>query len=479
VGMTRRNVLLIMFKLFDVMLLVGSLIAASITSGRAVSTISLTKFLAMRVSVRNFVLFMILVILWHGLFSFLELYESKRLWRQYTEAMDVLKATSIATFVLFLVGSPFFPSITNPLSLVLFWSLSTDSVLLSRHLLRYLLGQIRRRGRNTHHILIVGTNPRAVRLARELETQSVLGYRILGFVDKKWPGMEEFGKSGYPLACDFQGFRSFVRANVVDEVVITVPIKSFYREASRIAAVCEEQGIITHFLSNLFDLKQVRTKDDFVDYDSLVTLNVGLSQGWGLAIKRMLDIVISLVSIICLAPLFLITAFLIAITTPGPIFFVQKRVGLNKRPISVYKFRTMVADAEAKIGELEHLNEVSGPVFKIKNDPRVTRLGKYLRKSSIDELPQLLNVLKGDMSLVGPRAMAVRDFAGFDQDWHRRRFSVRPGITCLWQVNGRSSIPFEKWMELDMEYIDKWSLWLDLRILVKTIPAVLKGSGAA
>jgi len=211
----------------------------------------------------------------------------------------------------------------------------------------------------------------------------------------------------------------------------------------------------------------------------LVTLNVGLSQGWGLAIKRMLDIVISLVSIICLAPLFLITAFLIAITTPGPIFFVQKRVGLNKRPISVYKFRTMVADAEAKIGELEHLNEVSGPVFKIKNDPRVTRLGKYLRKSSIDELPQLLNVLKGDMSLVGPRAMAVRDFAGFDQDWHRRRFSVRPGITCLWQVNGRSSVPFEKWMELDMEYIDKWSLWLDLRILVKTIPAVLKGSGAA
>jgi exopolysaccharide biosynthesis polyprenyl glycosylphosphotransferase len=479
VGMTRRNVLSILFKLFDVTLLVSSLIAASITSLRAVSAISLTTFLAMRVSVRNFVLFTILVILWHGLFCFLDLYESKRLWRQYSEAMDILKATSLATVVLYLVGSLFIPSITNPWSLVLFWSLSTDSVLLSRHLLRYLLGQVRMRGRNTHQILIVGTNPRAVMLARELETQTVLGYRILGFVDKSWPGMEEFGKSGYPFACDFRGFPSFVRANVVDEVVITLPMKSFYREASRIAAVCEEQGIITHFLSNLFNLKHARTKDGSVDYDSLVTVNAGLSQGWGLAIKRVLDVVISLISIISLAPLFLITAALIAITSPGPIFFVQKRVGLNKRPISVYKFRTMVVDAEAKLREVEHLNEVSGPVFKIKNDPRVTRLGKYLRKSSIDELPQLLNVLKGDMSLVGPRAMAVRDFAGFDQDWHRRRFSVRPGITCLWQVNGRSSVPFEKWMELDMEYIDKWSLWLDLRILVKTIPAVLKGSGAA
>jgi exopolysaccharide biosynthesis polyprenyl glycosylphosphotransferase len=478
VGMTRRYILLIMFKFFDLALLVGSLIAASITSLHAVSAISLTKFLAMRISVRNFVLFTILLLLWHVLFFFFDLYESKRLGGRDTEAIDVLKATTLATVVLFLVGSLFIPSIASPLSLVLFWSLSTDSVLLSRRLLRYLLGHIRRRGRNSRQILIVGTNPRAVMLARELEAQSVLGYRILGFVDDKWPGMEEFGKSGYAFACNFQGFPSFVRGNVVDEVVITLPIKSFYREASRIAAVCEEHGVITHFLSNLFDLKNARTKEDSVDYDSLVTLNAGPPQRLSLAVKRVLDVVISVLSIICLAPLFLITAALVALTSPGPIFFVQKRVGLNKRPISVYKFRTMVADAEAKFSEVEHLNEVSGPVFKIKNDPRVTRLGKYLRKCSIDELPQLFNVLKGDMSLVGPRAMAVRDFAGFDQDWHRRRFSVRPGITCLWQVNGRSSVPFEKWMELDMEYIDKWSLWLDLQILVKTIPAVLKGSGA-
>ena len=137
----------------------------------------------------------------------------------------------------------------------------------------------------------------------------------------------------------------------------------------------------------------------------------------------------------------------------------------------------MYSGAEQKLDEIEHLNEVSGPVFKIKKDPRVTPLGKYLRKTSIDELPQLMNVLRGDMSLVGPRPLPVRDYNGFDQDWYRRRFSIRPGITCLWQVNGRSNIPFERWMELDMEYIDQWSFWLDLRILVKTIPAVFKRSG--
>ena len=145
----------------------------------------------------------------------------------------------------------------------------------------------------------------------------------------------------------------------------------------------------------------------------------------------------------------------------------------------MYKFRTMVPNAERMQEELLHLNEMSGPVFKIRNDPRMTPLGRILRKTSIDELPQLFNVLKGDMSLVGPRPMSVRDYGLFSEDWQRRRFSVRPGITCLWQVNGRNSVPFERWMKLDMEYIDQWSLWLDLKILARTIPALLRGSGAA
>jgi lipopolysaccharide/colanic/teichoic acid biosynthesis glycosyltransferase len=189
--------------------------------------------------------------------------------------------------------------------------------------------------------------------------------------------------------------------------------------------------------------------------------------------------VVSATVLVALAPLLAVVAALIKLTSPGPVFFLQHRLGLNKRRFSIYKFRTMVPDAELRLREIEHLNEVSGPVFKIKDDPRITPMGRFLRKTSIDELPQLFNVLKGDMSLVGPRPLPIRDCDGFDKDWQRRRFSVRPGITCLWQINGRNSIPFEKWMQLDLEYIDMWSLRLDFEILLRTIPAVLKGSGAA
>ena len=196
----------------------------------------------------------------------------------------------------------------------------------------------------------------------------------------------------------------------------------------------------------------------------------------------MLDIVISLAAIIVVSPIMLLTALLVKLTSPGPIFFVQKRLGLNKRMFHIFKFRTMVMDAEQRLKDLEHLNEANGAVFKIKSDPRITLVGAFLRKTSIDELPQLFNVLKGEMSLVGPRPLQVRDYELFEtycQDWQRKRFSVRPGITCLWQIMGRSSTTFEKWMELDLQYIRTWSLWLDLEILAKTVPAVLKGSGAA
>ncbi|MCU1315688.1 MAG: hypothetical protein JWN63_1010, partial [Candidatus Acidoferrum typicum] len=165
-------------------------------------------------------------------------------------------------------------------------------------------------------------------------------------------------------------------------------------------------------------------------------------------------------------------------TSAGPVFFRQERVGFNKRKFMIYKFRTMVPAAERMMAELEDLNEAGGPVFKIKNDPRITLTGKWLRRTTIDELPQLINVLRGEMSLVGPRPLPVRDYEGFSEDWQRRRFSVRPGLTCLWQVSDRNLITFEQWMKLDLQYIDEWSLWLDLKILLLTIPAVVKGSGA-
>jgi exopolysaccharide biosynthesis polyprenyl glycosylphosphotransferase len=194
--------------------------------------------------------------------------------------------------------------------------------------------------------------------------------------------------------------------------------------------------------------------------------------------KRIIDILGSAGLLLVLLPLFAIAALLIKFDSRGPILFAQERVGYNKRRFKVLKFRTMSVDAEKQQHIYEHLNEVEGPVFKIKKDPRITRVGAFLRRFSIDELPQLVNVLKGDMSLVGPRPLPVRDVERIDKQWHRRRFSIKPGITCLWQVNGRSNIGFNDWVRMDLDYIDKWSLGLDLLILMKTIPAVLKGPGA-
>jgi len=479
VGLTRRYLLSSLLKFSDVALLVGSFLAAAVASLHSVGATSLAQFLSLRVSVRNFFLFASLLLIWHSLFSFVGLYESKRLSRKSTEALHVLAATSLATVVLFLVGSLFSLSVNQPSFLSLFWLVSTSTAVLSRRLLRFLLEQIRLRGRDLREVLIVGTNPRAITLADKLRAHPALGYRILGFVDQDWPGMKEFRKTDYAYVCDLNGFPSFLRESVVDEVVLALPIKSSYSEASRIATLCWEQGITTRFLSDLFDLKMTHARARSLDYESLVTIHVGTPEGQPMSLKRLLDVLVSLSCIICFAPILLITAILIKLTSPGPVFFAQRRLGLNKRVFSVYKFRTMVEGAEKKQAELERLNEVTGPVFKITNDPRITTIGRFLRKTSIDELPQLFNVLKGHMSLVGPRPLPLRDCRGFEKDWHRRRFSVRPGITCLWQIGGRSSVHFERWMELDMEYIDRWSIWLDFKILFRTIPAVLKGSGAA
>jgi exopolysaccharide biosynthesis polyprenyl glycosylphosphotransferase len=273
-----------------------------------------------------------------------------------------------------------------------------------------------------------------------------------------------------------------VRRNIVDEVVLALPIRSYHGFASQIASACEQQGIIVRFLPNIFDLKDARQRADEFEGDPLISHESTITDFWGLATKRAIDIVVSFVAITLLSPVMLLAALLVKLTSPGPIFFVQKRLGLNKRMFHIFKFRTMVMDAEQRLKDIEHQNEANGPVFKIKKDPRITLVGSFLRKTSIDELPQLFNVLKGEMSLVGPRPLQVRDYELFEihcQDWQRKRFSVRPGITCLWQVMGRSSTTFEKWMELDLQYIRTWSLWLDLEILAKTVPAVLRGSGAA
>jgi exopolysaccharide biosynthesis polyprenyl glycosylphosphotransferase len=478
VGHFRRQVLLNTMKLFDLAVMLFAFgLATVVVSQRA--AISLAEFLELRIKVQNFITFTILLIVWHQIFSIFGMYASRRLAGRWDEIVDILKATTLGTFVIFLSHLLVHVRLVTPEFLFIFWTTASATTIAGRLFMRELLRRARLRGRNLREMLVVGTNPRAVQFARRMRDNQALGYRLLGFVDQDWPGVAEFRQSGFPMVCDFTGLLAFLRANVVDEVVVALPMRSMHSQASEVAALCEEQGILIRFVSNLFDSKLSRPRVEDFEGDSLITHYTGGLDGWPVVIKRTVDVALSAILLVLLSPLLLLTALLIKITSPGAVMFVQKRLGVNKRHFGIYKFRTMVADAESRMKEIEHLNEVSGPVFKMKNDPRITSLGRVLRKTSIDELPQLINVLKGDMSLVGPRPLPIRDYQGFSEDWQRRRFSVRPGITCLWQIGGRSSVSFEKWMELDLQYIDKWSLWLDLEILVKTIPAVLRGSGAA
>jgi exopolysaccharide biosynthesis polyprenyl glycosylphosphotransferase len=478
----RRQILVRALQPLDLALMVLSLGAANAPVLLREGLPSFAEFLSLKIKLQNFIVFVVLMWLWRSVFSLLGLYDSKRRSSRRAETIDVVKATSFSTVILISFALTLHLRTVTPAFVGLFWASSTFTVVSSRLLLRTWLRRIRSRGHNSRNILIVGSNSRAVEFARRVQHRPEWGYHVLGFADDEWPGAANVRTSGLSIVCDLTGLPTFLRRNVVDEVAIALPIRSFHEDASRIAASCETQGIVLRMLSDIFDLKTAPPLAEDFDDAALTTHYAGPSDGWPLLMKRVLDTVLSASLILILAPLLVLMAILIKLTSPGPVFFVQRRVGLNKRVFYIYKFRTMVVDAEKKLAQLEALNEVSGPVFKIKRDPRVTRLGRFLRKTSFDELPQLFNVLKGDMSLVGPRPLQLRDYELFTQageDWQRCRFSVRPGITCLWQVNGRSSMPFEQWMELDLQYVRRWSLWLDLQILAKTIPAVLKGSGAA
>ncbi len=475
----RRQLVIKILKLFDLVAMILAFVLAAVPVSHGGGVASFAQFLSMRIKVQNFILFIGLLALWHILFVSVRLYESQRLISRRTDVINGIRATSLGTLGIAVLSVVFPIKMVTGIFLVAFWLMTTAVTIGSRLLLRFILENLRRRGWNLRHVLIVGTNPRALAFARKLESRAESGYRIIGFVDVPWSGLEEFSKSHFPLVCDFDHLAVFLRNTVVDEVIVGLPMSSFYDRSSAVAALCELHGIVVRFLPRIFDLKLAKPRAENFEGDSLITLSTGPIDGWPVVCKRVVDFTLASLLLLLLAPLFLIVAVAIKLTSHGPVFFTQERLGLNKRRFRISKFRTMVAGAEQRQAELEHLNEVTGPVFKIKQDPRVTPLGAILRKTSIDELPQLLNVLEGEMSMVGPRPLPVRDYEGFDQDWHRRRFSVRPGITCLWQISGRSSIGFDKWMELDMQYIDEWSLWLDLKILAGTIPAVLKGAGAA
>jgi exopolysaccharide biosynthesis polyprenyl glycosylphosphotransferase len=471
--------LLNLLKIIDLLIVISSFGLTTILTVHAQKNVSLAGFLSMRTRISNFLIFLSILYIYHLVFRMFGLYRSRRLSTRRAELADILKATTLSS-ALFVVISAILSirMVTVPFVLI-FWVITILVLCGSRVAFRITLFHIRARGRNLRYLLIFGTNPRAVAFAQEIAASPERGCRLLGFVDDEWPGIAQCRDSGFRVICDYARLPDFLRSNVVDEAVIYLPFGSFYHHWSELARLCAHHGIIVRLNSDTFGLNNARWLTEEVGDGHYIATHTGVGEGWPLAVKRTLDIAISSVLLLLLAPVLIGVAIAVKLTSTGPVLFLQDRIGLNKRRFRICKFRTMVPNAEQLLPNLESRNEVSGPVFKIRNDPRITRIGRFLRRSSIDELPQLFNVLKGDMSLVGPRPLPVRDYEGFSEDWQRRRFSIKPGITCLWQVNGRSGISFDQWMLLDLKYMDEWSLWLDLKILARTVPAVMRGSGAA
>jgi exopolysaccharide biosynthesis polyprenyl glycosylphosphotransferase len=477
---TKRNLLIGALRVADLLLLGFAFLLAVFVASAPSDLHAFGQVLAMRISVTNAMIAVGVGLAWHVVLRGMGLYRSHRLTRYRDEVAMVVKAVSVCTVVL-LVGNILYPmAIVSLKFLNAFWV--SALVLVGALRLAFLLSLrlLRRGGRNLRHVVIVGTTRQARQRARLLAGSPLLGYRVSGFVDEQWHGDRSPEQMGLPpLVCTFEGFAEYLRGNVVDEVLVCLSMKTHAAQIADVIHAAEEQGVVVRIVGDLFDLRVARAQVEDVHGEPVLTLYAGGMHRPAVVVKEMMDFVMALVLTVLLSPILLLAALAIKLTSRGPVFFVQERLGLNKRRFRMLKFRTMVMDAEERLEELKHLNQQSGPVFKIPNDPRVTVVGRILRKLSIDELPQLFNVLRGEMSLVGPRPLPVRDYEGFDTDWHRRRFSVRPGMTCTWQVSGRNKVDFRRWMEMDMEYIDNWSLGLDARILLRTIPVVLIGLGAS
>lgn len=335
---------------------------------------------------------------------------------------------------------------------------------------------IHKKGYNQINLLIVGTGKRAREFIREVKYHANWGLKIVGLIDDEH-GM--FGKDieGFRVLGRLQDIPFILHRIVVDRVIFVVPRLWLNRIDEAILA-CEREGISTAISMDLYNLRIAKVRQTDFSGFPLLEFETFSAKQWQLFLKRTIDIVLSLTFLVLFSPLILITAIAIKATSKGPLLFSQTRSGLNGRKFKLYKFRTMIVGAEMKKRELERMNEMDGPVFKMKKDPRITPVGRILRKFSIDEIPQLINVLKGDMSIVGPRPPLPVEVELYKM-WQRRRLSLKPGLTCIWQVSGRNRVQFEKWMEMDLEYIDRWSIWLDLKILFKTVFVVLFGYGAS
>jgi exopolysaccharide biosynthesis polyprenyl glycosylphosphotransferase len=340
-----------------------------------------------------------------------------------------------------------------------------------------LLRRIRRNGRNYISILVVGANKTARRFIMMVDLYRDLGFKVIGLLSNEQYAREPKINPDIPVIGTFKDLDAILKKNVVDRVVFACRDDELpFNELKDHLQICEEYGVPTTMMSRFANTRYHNVTLENLGRMNLLTFTQKNIPLYSKLIKQTLDSLVSATAVVTLMPIMAVIAIAIKLDSPGPVLFKQKRYGLNGRLFNVLKFRTMCVDAEQKKETLDSKNEMSGPVFKIKGDPRITRIGKILRKYSLDELPQFLNVLTGEMSLVGPRPLPTYEIEKLERR-HMRRLSVKPGITCLWQVSGRNNIGFDDWMKLDMKYIDNRTLRMDFFLLFKTFSAFFRGTG--
>lgn len=492
---TRNKIISRTYLLSDLLALLVAFVVATAFAGDIETGYSFTDTLSTRYSVGNVAGFLVLVGLWLLVYQRMGLYQPYKppLYRPHkpradlvTEAVTIGTASAIGS-VLFAAASFFFHiSLLTPLFFSIFFPCVILVDLLLRRAVRHSLSGFTLGDRNERNILIVGSNEIAYNYANMIKANHYLGYRLLGFMDDKVIFKEA---ASLPYLGKLHDFPALLQKMIVDEVAIVMPIHSSREEINRVTDLAFEMGTSVRFPAAQLFSHINRNKKYRIIAEPMpgrarapnldVVIYSGHQIGWPYLTKRLLDLFASVLLIILSAPVMLAAALLIVLGTGRPVLFSQERYGYNRRIFHLYKFRTMIKGADALQEDLRSQNERSGAAaFKMKNDPRVTALGRWLRKTNIDELPQLFNILKGDMSLVGPRPISLTDYARIDAFSHRRRLSVLPGLTGPWQIApGRDKISFEEWVRMDLEYIDNWRLGTDLAILAKTVPVVLFGRG--
>lgn len=422
------------------------------------------------------------LIIWQVLFVRIEKKYLYRTTSLKTFAKQLLSINSVGLLILILTSFLLKEQLFYRSTIVFFIFISYSFLFGKRLVMKLFLQSVRSRRKNIRNILIVGSKKRAEALVSELSAHSEYGYVISGILD---PIQERVGKGvdGYQVESGFDRFETVVTDRAIDEVFFAMPpraIPGFTDKMNFLISI----GVNSHLMINvdMFTngiISQTHVSPFIEEFYNLpvISFHSTTKKISLLVLKKYLELAICFGMLVVFSPVFLIMPILIKLNSPGPVFFRQERLGYHGRRFRIFKFRTMYKDAEARFKELEDLNEQEGPVFKVTDDPRITGIGKFLRRYSLDELPQLFNVFQGDMNLVGPRPPLPAEVERYKPKW-RRRLTMKPGLTGLWQISGRNLLRnFEDWVKLDIEYIDNWSLWLDIKIIIKSIPAMLSGTG--